>query len=74
MLNLPPLEQLELVPAQTAGGPLMVPIDDVDEDPDQPRLEFDDEPLKGLRRRLPSGECVPQCQCARIRRTRGDGY
>lgn len=48
MLNLPPLEQLELVPAQTAGGPLMVPIDDIDEDPDQPRLEFDDEPLKEL--------------------------
>ena len=48
MLNLPPLEQLELVPAQSVGGPLMVPIGDIDEDPDQPRLEFDDEPLKEL--------------------------
>jgi ParB family transcriptional regulator, chromosome partitioning protein len=48
MLNLPPLEQLELVPAQSGGGPLMIPIGDIDEDPDQPRLEFDDEPLKEL--------------------------
>ena len=43
-----PLEQLDLDAAQTVGGPLMIPIADIDEDPDQPRLEFDDEPLKEL--------------------------
>jgi ParB family chromosome partitioning protein len=48
MLNLAPLEQLELVPTQSVGGPLMVPIADIDEDPDQPRREFDEEPLKEL--------------------------
>ena len=48
MLDLPPLEQLELGLGQPAGRPLMVPIADIDEDPDQPRLEFDDESLKEL--------------------------
>jgi ParB family chromosome partitioning protein len=48
MLDLAPLEQLELGLAQPAGRPLMVPIADIDEDPDQPRVEFDDEPLKEL--------------------------
>jgi ParB family transcriptional regulator, chromosome partitioning protein len=48
MLDLSRLEQLDLVPPLSAGGPLMVPIADIDEDPDQPRVEFDDEPLKEL--------------------------
>ena len=48
MLDLSRLEQLDLVPPQSTGGPLMVPIADIDEDPDQPRVEFEDEPLKEL--------------------------
>ena len=48
MLDLSRLEHLDLVPPQSVGGPLMVPIADIDEDPDQPRVEFDDEPLKEL--------------------------
>jgi ParB family chromosome partitioning protein len=48
MLNLPPLELLGLPAAQIAARPLMVPIADIDEDPDQPRVEFEDEPLKEL--------------------------
>lgn len=36
------------VPVQGAGGPLSNPVADIDEDPGQPRLEFDDEPLKQL--------------------------
>lgn len=42
------LEEPAVGHAQGVGGPLIVPIGDIDEDPDQPRLEFDDEPLKEL--------------------------
>jgi ParB family transcriptional regulator, chromosome partitioning protein len=47
MLRMRPI-QLDLDSLQSVGGPLMILIADIDEDPDQPRLEFDDEPLKEL--------------------------
>src|SRR5450432_2763441 len=31
-----------------AGIPMMLPLDAIDEDPDQPRREFDEESLRGL--------------------------
>jgi len=34
--------------SEELGGPVMIPIADIDEDPDQPRVEFEDEPLKDL--------------------------
>ena len=46
--DLPTLEDLWSAPAQGAGAPLSIPVTDIDEDPAQPRLEFDDEPLKEL--------------------------
>ena len=47
MLRTRPI-QLDLDSLQSVGGPLMIPIAAIDEDPDQPRLDFDDEPLKEL--------------------------
>jgi len=47
MLRTRPI-QLDLDSLQNVGGPLMIPITAIDEDPEQPRLEFDDEPLKEL--------------------------
>jgi ParB family transcriptional regulator, chromosome partitioning protein len=44
-----PLFDDEPAASSTApGGPIRVQIRDIDENPDQPRLEFDDEPLKEL--------------------------
>ena len=46
-----PLDQLDLLatPADLlAGAPLQLPIDDIDEDPDQPRQEFDPKGLAEL--------------------------
>ncbi|MBK1687770.1 ParB/RepB/Spo0J family partition protein [Rubrivivax gelatinosus] len=38
----------DAVPAPAGGAPLELPIDTIDEDPEQPRFEFDDEPLAEL--------------------------
>jgi ParB family chromosome partitioning protein len=46
-----PLDHLDLLDAPiapSAGTPLMLRIVDIDEDPSQPRREFDDEPLQQL--------------------------
>jgi ParB family chromosome partitioning protein len=46
-----PLDHLDLLDAPTAaptGGQLTLQIADIDEDPSQPRKEFDDEPLRQL--------------------------
>jgi ParB family chromosome partitioning protein len=46
-----PLDHLDLLDALTAaptGGQLTLQIADIDEDPSQPRKEFDDEPLRQL--------------------------
>ncbi|MCE9658092.1 MAG: ParB/RepB/Spo0J family partition protein [Burkholderiales bacterium] len=47
MLRLRPI-QLDLDALQSVGGPLLIRIADIDEDPDQPRVEFEDESLKEL--------------------------
>ena len=39
---------LSIEPGQGAGAPLQLPIEQVDEDPDQPRTEFDAEALQQL--------------------------
>ena len=47
--SLPLFDDPAPVPARGgAGGPLNIPVFDIDEDPGQPRVEFDDEPLKEL--------------------------
>ena len=47
--DLPTMEEIRGVTADPAAGiPMVLPVQDIDEDPDQPRLEFDDEPLKEL--------------------------
>ena len=47
--DLPTMEEIRGVTAEPAAGiPMVLPVQDIDEDPDQPRLEFDDEPLKEL--------------------------
>lgn len=38
----------DAVPAPAGGAPLELPIDTIDEDPEQPRFEFDDQPLAEL--------------------------
>ena len=46
-----PLDHLDLLDepvAMSAGTPLMLRIADIDEDPSQPRQDFDDEPLRQL--------------------------
>lgn len=49
-----PLDHLDLLdePTAPAGAPLMLQIADIDEDPSQPRKEFDDEPLRELARSI----------------------
>ena len=47
MLRLENLEMPE-TSMKSDGQPLMLSIDDIDEDPDQPRLEFDEESLQEL--------------------------
>jgi ParB family chromosome partitioning protein len=47
--ELPTMEEIRGVVAPPAAGvPLFLPVEDIDEDPDQPRKEFDEEALRGL--------------------------
>ncbi|MEO8925188.1 MAG: ParB/RepB/Spo0J family partition protein [Caldimonas sp.] len=46
--DLPLFDDPPPVPTHGAGGLLSIPVADIEEDPAQPRLEFDDEPLKEL--------------------------
>ena len=46
--QLPQLAVLDLFSAKEAGQPLMLPLDSIDEDPAQPRREFDEGSLKEL--------------------------
>ena len=57
------LDSLDLLPPTggEGGTPLRIPLDTIDEDPDQPRQEFDEQSLDELaetireRRRAPAG-------------------
>jgi ParB family transcriptional regulator, chromosome partitioning protein len=42
------LDGLDTPPPQASGTPLLLPVDSIDEDPLQPRSEFDQEPLQQL--------------------------
>ncbi|MCR5864044.1 ParB/RepB/Spo0J family partition protein [Aquincola sp. J276] len=46
-LDLSDLAALD-APVPSTGAPLLLPVNDIDEDPEQPRIEFDDEALQAL--------------------------
>ena len=71
-----PLDQLDLLttPADLlAGAPLQLPIDAIEEDPDQPRQEFDPHGLAELAETIKERGVRQPSPCADIRRSRTGG-
>ena len=53
--ELPDLAALERIAAGASGLPLSLPLADIDEDPEQPRQEFDAQPLEELAATIATG-------------------
>ena len=64
-LQLDDLAALDAPIQQATGQPLMLAADAIDEDPDQPRHEFDANALKNWPRPSASVACASRSRCAR---------